>query len=177
VIPSSMVTSMQALLDKQAITETLHRYCRGMDRADSDILASAYWPDAYEEHTEMHQGPVAEFIKWSTHLVRPMRTAHLLSNIMIDLDNESHARSESYVWAYHSMLLVSGEREDVISGVRYLDHLEKREGDWKIIRRKLVLDYFTKQAAAVDLGIFGQLKITGRKDREDPLYAHQPRNK
>ena len=167
--------AVQALIDKQAISEVLYTYCRGMDRADPEILASAYWPDAIEEHTEMHAGPVAEFVKWSTDMVRPMRTAHRLSNILIDLDDATHARSESYVWAYHSIPLEDGRREDIVSGVRYLDHLEKRGDEWRIIHRALVLDYFTKNAAAQDLGFFGKLEITGLKNRQDPFYRHKPR--
>ena len=167
--------ALQTLLDRQAITDVLHTYCRGMDRSDPDILAQAYWPDAYEEHTEMHSSPVAEFIKWSTDMVKPMRTAHRLTNIMIDLDDETHARAESYVSAYHSIPLEDGRKEDIVSGCRYLDHLEKRGDEWRIIRRKLALDYFTKAPAADDMGFFGKLEVTGRKDRSDPLYHHVSR--
>jgi hypothetical protein len=163
--------AVQALLDKQAITEALNYYCRGMDRANPEILHRAYWPDAYEEHTEMHSSPVAEFIKWSTDLVKPMRTAHRISNVMIEIDDATHARCESYVWAYHSIPMEDGSREDVVAGGRYLDHFEKRGEEWRIIRRRLILDYFTKQPAAEDLGFFGKLEVSGTKDEQDPFYS------
>lgn len=41
---------LEILLDKQAITEVLHRSCRGMDRLDMDLIESVYWPDSEDLH-------------------------------------------------------------------------------------------------------------------------------
>ena len=35
-------TALAELLDKQAITEALHRYCRAMDRMDNDLGRSVF---------------------------------------------------------------------------------------------------------------------------------------
>ena len=35
-----------ALLDKQAVTETLLRYCRAVDRRDAELMRKVYWPEA-----------------------------------------------------------------------------------------------------------------------------------
>ena len=40
-----MNAQIQALLDKQAITETLMRYARAIDRRDPELLRSIYWPE------------------------------------------------------------------------------------------------------------------------------------
>ena len=41
---------VQALVDKQAILEVLTRYCRALDRGDAALIASAYHPDAVDDH-------------------------------------------------------------------------------------------------------------------------------
>ena len=41
---------LRQLLDRQAIEDVLFRYCRGVDRGDAALIASAYHPDAIDEH-------------------------------------------------------------------------------------------------------------------------------
>ena len=41
-------SQLQELLDKQALYEVVARYCRGVDRADEELVRSAYHPDAIE---------------------------------------------------------------------------------------------------------------------------------
>jgi len=53
-------TALQRLLDKDAIRDCIHRYCRGIDRADEAALLSSYWPDAYDNHGA-YAGPVEGF--------------------------------------------------------------------------------------------------------------------
>ena len=36
---------LQDLVAREAIRDCLYRYCRGIDRADAEMLRSAYWPD------------------------------------------------------------------------------------------------------------------------------------
>ena len=166
----SVAPDVQALLDKQAITEVLHRYCRGIDRADRATLASAYWPDAYEEHASEYNGPVAGFFDYAMKAVARMHTAHRLSNILIDVVSPTRAVAESYVWAYHSVPPELGEY-DLIAGGRYLDKLEKRGGEWRILHRDLMIDFIQKHRSETDLGVFGALEISGRHFPEDRLYT------
>jgi hypothetical protein len=42
--------ALQALLDKQEITELLTRYLRSVDRGDVATLRACYLPDATEDH-------------------------------------------------------------------------------------------------------------------------------
>lgn len=54
------------LLDKDAIRDCIHRYCRGIDRADEAALGSSYSPDAHDSHGA-YSGPVSGFIERSYH--------------------------------------------------------------------------------------------------------------
>ena len=40
----------QQLADREAIRECALRYARGVDRLDADLMKSAYWPDATDDH-------------------------------------------------------------------------------------------------------------------------------
>nr|QQZ49247.1 nuclear transport factor 2 family protein [Phenylobacterium glaciei] len=53
---------VQALIDKQAITEVLFNYCRAVDRADIALLTSCYHDDATEDHGGTFSGSAADYI-------------------------------------------------------------------------------------------------------------------
>jgi len=167
-VDQTIAAQVQRLLDKQAITEVLYRYARGVDRCDRATLATAYWPDAEDDHI-VFRGRGDELLTYLSEAVRRMRTAHRVTNVLIEFDGEDSARCESYVWAYHNMEVGSG-REDVIFGGRYLDRFSRRVGEWRIAARRVVLDYFQRLPASSDLGVFGALDITGGHFPEDPLY-------
>src|SRR5882724_2908499 len=42
--------ALRQLLDRQAILDCLHRYTRGVDRLDRQLLLSAYHADAIDDH-------------------------------------------------------------------------------------------------------------------------------
>ena len=44
------IGALRRLLDRQAIADCVHRYARGLDRRDEELLRSAYHPDAVEDH-------------------------------------------------------------------------------------------------------------------------------
>ncbi|MHC3127370.1 hypothetical protein OB03_08775, partial [Brevundimonas sp. GN22] len=53
---------IQALLDKQAITEVIHQYLRGADRADAELIGQCYHPDAWEDHGGIYDGPADAYV-------------------------------------------------------------------------------------------------------------------
>ena len=54
--------ALQALLDKQEITELLTRYLRSVDRGDVATLRSCYLPGATEDHGGLFAGPAQEYV-------------------------------------------------------------------------------------------------------------------
>ena len=94
-----MDPAVRVLLDKQEISDVLHRYCRAVDRADEELLRSVYHPDALDEHG-FYNGDIdgmIEFLYTRTlnTEIRPNPTRHILSNILIEVDGD-RAWAESY---------------------------------------------------------------------------------
>jgi hypothetical protein len=87
-------------------------------------------------------------------------TQHVLGQILIEVRGIS-ASVETHVTAYHRVDM-GAEHRDVFLGGRYLDRMEKRNNDWRIIHRKLVYDWFKDLSTSVDWspGLLGVPFIT-----------------
>ena len=159
------------LADREAIRDTIIQYARSVDRLDMTIGSEIFWPGATDEHAGVFNGSVSEFYKMVEPVLREMRqTQHILSNMTIRI-NDSDARTETYVVAYHEM-----EQEGLpyllIGGGRLLDTLTKREDEWRITKRKLVIDWmkgFVEAQVGVDLK--GHV-IAGSRAPHDLSYPH-----
>jgi len=152
--------------DKQALLDLVFRYCRGIDRRDPDLLRTVYHPDAVDDHGGMFCGGVDEFIEQvPVHLEPFSVTTHMVGNALFDIDGND-AYGETYVLATHV------PRDDplnpiVVSG-RYLDHFQRRDGEWRILKRSTVGDW---------TNIAGGMDPEGRKgqpDRTDCSYRIVP---
>lgn len=135
--------ALAALLDREAIRDVLHRYCRGCDRADEAAIRSCFHPDSTHRHGGF-EGESMDFIGFAMAIVRPLvMCKHMLSNITIAVDGDV-AHSECHYFAYQRHRdSESGIEEDCFSGGRYLDRFERREGIWRISRRLGLLDFET----------------------------------
>ncbi len=159
------------MVDREAIRECLYRYCRGVDRRDADILRSAYWPDAIDTHLTF-KGNIEEFIDWAMPMMKAMtHHQHHITNVLIELDGDS-AKVESYFW---SCVVLPGEtRQDRIGGGRYLDRFERRDGEWRIIERYVMSDWFRQFEDGCDYakgGIGTPAEAVGRGDAQDLSYT------
>jgi hypothetical protein len=152
--------------DRQAILECLHRYTRGVDRLDDELILSAYHPDAIDYHGASFQGGPEDFVKW-LHASHEHRTTsqHFISNFTFDFNGEDECHVESY-------FLVPIRRDDTdtmgyVCG-RYADRFVRRDGDWRILVRVVVTDSVSSglQAEKID-----PVSDTGRRDRSDVSYA------
>lgn len=165
-----MIADLQALLDKQAITEQLMRYCRAVDRLDADLLRSVFWPDATDEHGTF-KGNVEELIAYVFTALETQRTQHALGNILIELKSDTRALAESYVTAHHSIAGNYGPLEFRV-GARYADEFEKRDGAWRILKRIVLIDHYRQDAGNGDFqsGIFKGLENRGSRFPDDISY-------
>jgi len=130
--------AVQELLDKQAIREVMMRYCRGLDRMDAELINSVYHPDAFDDHggRTFSGGDLGKSIlDWTRELNVEMGSHHI-TNQTIRVDGDA-AASESYYSGFMLECRDSEQRTIQMVG-RYLDHLERRNGEWRISRRVVV---------------------------------------
>jgi ketosteroid isomerase-like protein len=128
---------LMQLLDKQDILECLTRYCRAMDRFDKELLLSCYHPDATDDHGSFVGSPNDfwnYYSAWHTKFNRAHH--HSISNTTFEL-NGNTAHTETY-WLFESM---NPDGSNGLSGGRYIDRLEKREGVWKIAARACLIEW------------------------------------
>ena len=158
--------------DELAIHKVLAAHCRGVDRADEATLKSAYWGDATVEYGGFN-GPAQTFCEaLPTSIRRFARTQHSISNTLVTFTNDTEARVETYVNAFHYLEVDGGPDTEMTYLGRYLDRFEKRSGAWKISHRKVVMDWNQNaEASAIwDGPPFDGLARGGRAP-QDPLYV------
>jgi len=140
--PHRMNQAIEVLLDKEAIRDCLARFCHGFDRGDADIVKSAYWPDATEDHAGSYEGPVYPWVDETVEFLRARRATWKTIGINLIRIAGEDADVESYVFAVSDLPNVAGEDRRVLAGARYLDRMQKRSGEWRILRRVAVMDWF-----------------------------------
>lgn len=135
---AELETMVRELSDRQAIRDVVNRYSRGVDRQDKDILLSCYHPDAIDDHG-MFVGPADEFFDWTdpSHLFMFRTYQHIVANHTCELDGDT-AHCETY---YMFAGMTKEENQLAMSGGRYIDRMEKRDGEWKIAARKCVVEW------------------------------------
>lgn len=169
-------SAVQALLDKQEITEVLTRYLRGADRGDAAGIAACYLPGATEDHGGVFTGTAEDYVASITPvLTHPRgRTMHSMTNVLIDLDGDT-ATAESYVVTFSAVRTPDGPGSSFV-GARILDRFERRDGRWGIAHRALLWEW-SHDAPAAETWLFGMLAgdtaalKRGGKFPADPVYT------
>lgn len=157
------VGALRRLLDRQAIEDCINRYARGVDRDDEELLRSAYHPDAVEDHGGYIGGRdgLIEFLR-SVH--RPFAGfQRYITNFSVEIDgDEAHAES------YWLCIIVLDQSDKLMAtGGRYVDRLERRDGEWRIATRDVVMEWH----GAIDGGgPDPQAFVLPRRDRDDVSY-------
>lgn len=163
--------SVRGLLDRQAILDCLNRYARGLDRKDLEMLRSAFHPDATDHHggsISYHPAADALIADWQIRDADRTFSQHLLLNTSIDLDGDL-AHTETYFQLIVGLKPeAAAERAPLsVSGGRYIDRFERREGQWRIAQRVLIVEY----SAAMDATEWPHHLLWSRRDKTDPSYA------
>lgn len=130
----------RALLDRDEIEAILIRYCRGADLGDGAILKSVFHPGATDDHAGMYEGKIEDLIPKAVEMCKQFSVIqHALSNINIKLDGDV-ADTECYVTGTMAYLR-DGEQYHWLAGGRYVDHMERRNGEWRIAKRITHIDW------------------------------------
>lgn len=152
--------------DRHEIWECMLRYTRGVDRGDKALMASAYHPDAWDDHA-VASASGEEFCDWalSFHAEFQTKHQHMLTNHAVDLDGDvAHAETYYLFWGENV------EGPPIIGFGRYLDRLEKRDGKWAIAYRRCLIE---KSGAFIETERPADFDNTGpcRRDRRDVSYV------
>ena len=133
---------MPEAVDYFTIQNLLHLYSEAVDRGAFDEVgemfrhADVYFPGDAEPSVAAGTGDFgAHLTRWTR--VFPEtgtpRTRHMCTNLIIEFDDETHARTRSY------FVVVQGAPElalqPIITG-SYHDRLEKVDGDWRFVERR-----------------------------------------
>src|SRR4051794_17266761 len=128
---------IQYLKDRQAILDCIARHARGHDRHDVALLTSTYHDDGLDEHGfALNPGP--KYAEWANaiHSAGSKLHTHNITTHLCEIDGDV-AHCESYVIV---ALLNNDEKSARFISGRYIDRLERRNGEWKIALRRSTVD-------------------------------------
>ena len=166
-----MDARLQAMLDKQEISELIYAFARAADRHDHAAMAATYHEDATDDHGAFFKGLASEFIEQLPQIQASMRILHhnvTTINILLDGD---YAEGEVYALAFHQVDTEDG-LIDLLIGGRYLDKYERRDGVWKFAHRSVLADWAkvdSPSTVCLDHPLVEGSHI-GRPGPEDPSY-------
>ena len=159
---------LRQLLHEREIRDVVMRYCRGIDRMDRQLVRSCYHADATDDHGSF-SGGVDEFLVWVWPLLeRYTLTMHFVGNLLVEVGDDV-AAVETYGIAFHRSEDARPQL-NLMTGFRYLDRFERRDGEWRIASRVAVTEWSRVDDAA---GRFlpGTAVLQGRRDSTDASYA------
>ena len=157
------------LMDRMAISDCIATHARGCDRHDVDLITAAYHPDGVDEHGWVTNAGV-DYGEWAnrTHAATSQVHTHNITTHTCEIEGDI-AHAESYVIVV--LLGLDGRNARVISG-RYIDRLERRDGQWRIeVRRSTVEVMFLADASVLQSSFFKDTGyLVGTRDRSDLSY-------
>ena len=161
---------LQLLIDESSIRGLLAQYPRAIDRHDHALLASLFHEDATTEYGS-YNGPVAGFIEFMRAGEKPRQHwMHHNGTQLIEIDGDK-ATAETYCLAFCRQNDAGGQpsKNEVFLRVRYLDHLDKRNGDWRISHRRVTFSPSQIVEVAQDFPLWDNTFTESGAD--DPSYT------
>lgn len=128
------------LAARAAITEVIHRYCRGIDRMDRELTLSCWHAGGTDDHAPLYSGSAEGFVDWVWPVHAAMvGTRHVVSNTLIDVHGD-RATAETY-WTVTLRVDSQESLYDIQGGGRYVDNFECIDGVWAIRHRQSLHDW------------------------------------
>lgn len=161
---------VRELSDRAEIHDCMQRYARGIDRQDRALLRSAYHDGAVDDHVGF-VGEVDDFIDWAlAYHATQTRYQHYILNHTAEIDGDE-AHAETYY------LFFGTDREPAnhitISGGRYVDRLERRDGRWAIADRVTIVEFNAESQSQITEEVLAMMAgmPLATHDTTDPSYA------
>jgi hypothetical protein len=168
-LDQARIDRLEALSDRAEILDCVHRYARGMDRLDRAMVRSAYHDDAVDDHVGF-VGRVDDFLDWAfAYHAGQIRHQHYVTNHTIELDGD-RAHAETYY------LFIGTDRHPeaplFVTGGRYIDRFERRDGRWAIAARVCLVEWQTSLTSGLSPSAFEFMAAIGTvaRDKSDSSY-------
>jgi hypothetical protein len=159
---------VQYLTDRQAILDCIVRNSRGNDRFDAELVASSYHADGVHEiGSRTIDGPHYGEHANEAHGTMCERNLHNVTMHSCEIDGDT-AHAESYVIG---LFLDKGEQTSRILAGRYIDRLEKRDGEWRIVVRRCTVEVILEGTAKMVENLRKGSYLKGSRDKSDLAYA------
>lgn len=165
-------------LDRDEIWATVQRCARGVDRWDEELVRSCYFEDAVDDHGEGFVGTVDGVIEYARETGRGfVSTQHFVCNHYCELDGDN-----AYAETYFLSLAVVREGANIASAGRYIDHFQRRGGEWRIASRTVIYENNYEIADSTLYPMTTAPLMTGdvhraARDRSDVSYERPPRTR
>jgi hypothetical protein len=142
----------EEMADREAIRACIHQYCRAQDTQDEVLLLDVYWPGAIDDHVQF-RGEREAFAAWSMPRLRALDyIKHMITNTEIRFDEPAVAHVESYYLAIAGFTDPDGQSRNIVSPGIYRDRFEKRDDEWRIADRVVILTPAEPASIALQLG-------------------------
>jgi hypothetical protein len=163
-----MPKTLDDLLAEAQIKDVHLRFCRANDRRDEELMRSCFHADAV---IELHETlNVDAFLALGRAVLSHFTvTWHNTGNQLVEVDGNT-AWAEHYTISSHRIAAdEKGPERDFVAYGRYVDRMERRDGEWRFARRTMLLDFTRTDAVAASEPGFGTR--SGARDRSDPSYT------
>lgn len=170
----ALENKLREIADRDEIRQVLMRYARGLDRLDNALVRSCYWDDAMEDHGHF-VGTPDDFIHWADGTTLAFEsTQHAILNHFCELDGD-----DAYCETYFQFTGIAAEPPHFGSVGRYVDHLQKRGGEWRIANRVTIVEGTydlpaSARSAQMPPAYTEQEPCQARRDRSDVSYHRPP---
>jgi hypothetical protein len=156
---------VRRLVDNLELRELTARWCRGVDRADEELIRACYHSDGTDDHGDW-RGTGSQFATYIVDLIRKRgQYHHCLGSQLFEIDGDV-ALGESY-FVFHCL---PPEGSPMYSWGRYVDRFERRNGEWRISSRTVVTDWMGTIVATNEIRAENRGFVTSTLDASDPVY-------
>jgi hypothetical protein len=164
-------STIDAVISRQQIADLTMAYCRGVDRADAALLGTVFHPDSTVVSGAFNgDGPTFATEICAVVEADYEQTFHSIANQWIKVEGDG-AVGETYVIAVSTSR--GEDKTDTLTGGRYIDRFERRDGQWRIAERTFVLDWLRAEPSTRDMtgGMYAALDLHGTRGSADPVYS------